>query len=189
VISGFYHEVYEIYALLWNYTAYGDNSIHTFLNNILVPSSRVQTRFLTLEDGTIRCIRVISQKSAHVNIFVNTDWNEYVLTLNLQQPWVKPDLVLLYIRRIFLLFFKNILRHQMHSIRAGFLGKKPSFTPTKENEELICIFMFCKNRPRDKVHVWPDGSNVPRIWIWFNFSVNEILIFILVLNTDGCVIY
>jgi hypothetical protein len=40
VISGFRREVDENFALLGNYTAYSDNYVPTFRDNLSVPSSR-----------------------------------------------------------------------------------------------------------------------------------------------------
>jgi hypothetical protein len=56
VISGFRREVYENCALLGYYAASSGNSLPTFRNNPLVPSSRV-IGFLTLDDWIDRLSR------------------------------------------------------------------------------------------------------------------------------------
>jgi len=42
VISGFHHNVDKICALLGYYAAYSGNSLPTFQDNLLVPSSKVK---------------------------------------------------------------------------------------------------------------------------------------------------
>jgi hypothetical protein len=51
LISGFHHSVDEICTLLGYHTASGGNCSPTFWDKILVPSSRVPVKGLTLEDG------------------------------------------------------------------------------------------------------------------------------------------
>jgi len=42
MISGFHHDVNEIYALSGFYSAYNANSVPTFQDNVSVPSPRVK---------------------------------------------------------------------------------------------------------------------------------------------------
>jgi len=51
VISGFHCERNENCANLACYAACRDNSLPTFRDKLLVPSSKVKNPFLTLEDG------------------------------------------------------------------------------------------------------------------------------------------
>ena len=70
MISGFHFEVDEVCAVLVYYAAYSDNSLPTFQDSLLVPSSRVKKakkkafflKILTLEDGTDRLFQNVSQE-------------------------------------------------------------------------------------------------------------------------------
>jgi hypothetical protein len=67
VNSGFRREVDIICALLEYYVPRSDNSLPTFRDNILVPSSRVKKSkkdFFTLEDGTDRLSRKVCKESS-----------------------------------------------------------------------------------------------------------------------------
>jgi len=46
IVSGFRHEADEICALLGHYTVYSGNSLLTFQDNILVPTTRVNQSHL-----------------------------------------------------------------------------------------------------------------------------------------------
>jgi hypothetical protein len=64
VISGFHREGNENCASLAYYAACSANSLRTFRNNLLVPSSRVKNPFLALEDGTERLSRNVRKELA-----------------------------------------------------------------------------------------------------------------------------
>jgi hypothetical protein len=70
-LSGFRREVDENGAFLGYYAAYSGNSLPTFRDNILVPSSRVENSrikwsrflgFVTLEDGIDRLSRNVGKE-------------------------------------------------------------------------------------------------------------------------------
>jgi hypothetical protein len=61
-ISGFRREVDENSALLGYYGENSGNSLAMFRDNLSAPSSRINNRFLTLEDGTDRLSRNVANE-------------------------------------------------------------------------------------------------------------------------------
>ena len=62
VISGFTREGKENCTSLAYYAACSGNSLPTFRDNLLVPSSKVKNQFLTFEDGTGRLSRNVGKE-------------------------------------------------------------------------------------------------------------------------------